>query len=65
MTPAASPRLPRAGESWQSKDKRDKGLTVYVEVVGSGLVTYKRFNRRTISVEGFLKLYRPFATEDA
>jgi hypothetical protein len=55
---------PRPGESWQSKDSRDNGLTVYVQRVEDGLVTYKRFNRRTITVAGFLKLYRPFATDD-
>jgi hypothetical protein len=63
---AESPgEFPRPGQSWQSKDKRDRGLTVYIESVADGFVTYKRFVRRRITVEGFMKLYRPFATRDA
>lgn len=56
--------VPRSGESWQSKDKRDGGLTVYIERVEDGWVTYKRFNRRAVRIENFVKLYHPFATED-
>jgi hypothetical protein len=57
MTPAQP--YPKAGDVWRSRDKRDHGLTVTVQLVDeyNALVHIKRFRHSKVQLRRWLRDY--------
>lgn len=60
MTEASNtPRIPKVGEVWRSRDPRDDGLRVEILEVVRDRVRIQRFRRNWVALRRFHRDYEP------